>query len=179
MFVAFASLNFAHARREWRDSDSDLARKLYANWNSQCEPFSARFAEPNFLLFVPLISAAQEPHTGNSLIFFCPAGGDENWRSVTTVPNLLRMFNPNLIGFAVEGSDRHYGMGEPQSHDEHLLGQAKKLVARLKRDSRVDFKRHWKVDKILSLKFDYWYTQDLLILIQSKSRVWNFFHIFF
>jgi hypothetical protein len=58
------------------------------------------------------------------------------------------MFNPNLIGFAVEGSDRHYGMGEPQSHDEHLLGQAKKLVARLKRDSRVDFKRHWKVCKI-------------------------------
>jgi len=55
------------------------------------------------------------------------------------------MFNPNLIGFAVEGSSRHFGMGEPQSHDEHLLGQAKKLVDQMKKDPRVDFKRQWKV----------------------------------
>ncbi|XP_059489954.1 phospholipase B1, membrane-associated-like [Neocloeon triangulifer] len=77
-------------------------------------------------------------------------GGDQDWRSVTTIPNLLRMFNPNLIGYAVEGSNNHFGMGEAQSHDEHLLGQAKRLVAKLKSDPRVDFKRHWKMVTILS-----------------------------
>lgn len=27
-------------------------------------------------------------------------GGSGNWRTITTLPNLLRQFNPNLIGFS-------------------------------------------------------------------------------
>ncbi|XP_065334646.1 phospholipase B1, membrane-associated-like [Cloeon dipterum] len=77
-------------------------------------------------------------------------GGDQDWRSVTTIPNLLRKFNPDLIGFAVEGSEAHFGMGEARSHDENLLSQAEKLVAKMKSDPRVDFKRHWKMVTILS-----------------------------
>ena len=28
-------------------------------------------------------------------------GGAEDWKSVTTIPNLIKQFNPNVLGFSV------------------------------------------------------------------------------
>ncbi|XP_008311698.1 phospholipase B1, membrane-associated [Cynoglossus semilaevis] len=77
-------------------------------------------------------------------------GGDGNLTTVTTLPNLIKYFNPNVTGFSV-------GMGKQNSENaflnqavagaktKELLPQARALVARMKNDSRIDFKNDWKV----------------------------------
>ena len=39
-------------------------------------------------------------HSNDLLTFDIGLGGAGDWRTVTTLPNLLRQFNPNLIGFS-------------------------------------------------------------------------------
>ncbi|XP_034713353.1 phospholipase B1, membrane-associated [Etheostoma cragini] len=77
-------------------------------------------------------------------------GGDENITSVTTLPNILREFNPSLTGFSE-------GIGNENSHQAFLNQavagassgdmerQVRALVEKMKKDSRIDFNNDWKV----------------------------------
>ncbi|KAM9339222.1 phospholipase B1, membrane-associated-like [Symphorus nematophorus] len=77
-------------------------------------------------------------------------GGDENLTTVTTLPNILKHFNQNLTGYSV-------GMGK-QDTPKAFLNQAvagakskdvppqvRALVARMKSDSKINFKSDWKL----------------------------------
>ncbi|XP_012993938.2 phospholipase B1, membrane-associated isoform X2 [Esox lucius] len=77
-------------------------------------------------------------------------GGDGNLSTVTTLPNILREFNPSLTGYSV-------GIGKedtPQAFlnqavagqkANNLPDQVRALVARMTNDTRVNFKEDWKV----------------------------------
>ncbi|XP_071007829.1 phospholipase B1, membrane-associated-like [Oncorhynchus clarkii lewisi] len=77
-------------------------------------------------------------------------GGDENLTTVTTLPNILREFNPSLTGFSVGKGKEH----TPQAFlNQAVAGgkakdipeQVRALVARMKNDSLVNFQEDWKV----------------------------------
>ncbi|XP_029315903.1 phospholipase B1, membrane-associated [Cottoperca gobio] len=77
-------------------------------------------------------------------------GGDENISNVTTLPNILREFNPSLTGFS-EGIGKE---DSPQAFLNQAVSGAKSgdmvrqvlvLVDKMKNDSRIDFQNDWKV----------------------------------
>ncbi|XP_031165581.1 phospholipase B1, membrane-associated isoform X2 [Sander lucioperca] len=77
-------------------------------------------------------------------------GGDENITNVTTLPNILREFNPSLTGFSEgignENSRQAFlnqAVAGAKSGDMEL--QVRVLVDKMKNDSRIDFNNDWKV----------------------------------
>ncbi|XP_039992557.1 phospholipase B1, membrane-associated isoform X1 [Xiphias gladius] len=77
-------------------------------------------------------------------------GGDENITTVTTLPNILREFNPSLTGFS-EGIGNeddpkaflNQAVAGAKSGD--MVQQVRILVDKMKNDSRIDFHNDWKV----------------------------------
>ncbi|KAL6486725.1 hypothetical protein MHYP_G00061170 [Metynnis hypsauchen] len=77
-------------------------------------------------------------------------GGDQNLSTVTTLPNILREFNPALTGFSVdkgkeETSQAFLNQAVAGATSVDMLKQAQALVSRMKNDSRIDFHSDWKV----------------------------------
>ncbi|KAG7466084.1 hypothetical protein MATL_G00161080 [Megalops atlanticus] len=77
-------------------------------------------------------------------------GGDKNLTSVTTLPNILREFNPSLTGFSVgisnENSPKAFlNQAVPGANSDDMPAQVRVLVERMKTDSRIDFQNDWKV----------------------------------
>ncbi|XP_045142984.1 phospholipase B1, membrane-associated isoform X2 [Echinops telfairi] len=82
------------------------------------------------------------------------SGGDDSLKNVTTLPNILREFNPSLTGYAVGTGDANetnafLNQAVPGAKTRDLVDQAHALVQRMKADTRVDFQRHWKVITVL------------------------------
>ncbi|XP_029973344.1 phospholipase B1, membrane-associated-like [Salarias fasciatus] len=77
-------------------------------------------------------------------------GGDENITTVTTLPNILREFNPSLTGFS-EGTGGHtepksfLNQAVPGAKSGDMVEQVRALVDIMKTDSRIDFNNDWKV----------------------------------
>lgn len=79
-----------------------------------------------------------------------PTGGYGNWRDYLTLPNILRVFNPHLVGYSTgDGTtvDKGAGfnVGEAGALSHQMPYQARVLVERIKRDRKVDFQLDWKV----------------------------------
>ncbi|XP_017266887.1 phospholipase B1, membrane-associated isoform X2 [Kryptolebias marmoratus] len=77
-------------------------------------------------------------------------GGDENITTVTTLPNILREFNPSLTGFSEGvGSEDSPGaflnQAVPGAVSGDMVQQVRTLVDIMKNDSRIDFHNDWKV----------------------------------
>ncbi|XP_069370810.1 phospholipase B1, membrane-associated-like [Paralichthys olivaceus] len=77
-------------------------------------------------------------------------GGDDNLTSVTTLPNILKYYNHNLTGYSVNmGKEQtpqaflNQAVAGAKSKD--IPSQVRTLVARMKSDSRINFKSDWKV----------------------------------
>nr|CAD7578918.1 unnamed protein product [Timema californicum] len=78
------------------------------------------------------------------------AGGQNTWREFLTLPNILKEFNPDLIGYSLGDSLSHqkgsqFNVADGGAMSRDMPFQAKLLVRRMKRDKRVDIKNHWKV----------------------------------
>ncbi|KAL4648972.1 phospholipase B1, membrane-associated-like [Arapaima gigas] len=77
-------------------------------------------------------------------------GGDENLTTVTTIPNILRQFNPSLTGFS-EGTGKQtnpkafLNQAVAGATSEDMLGQVRILVNKMKNDERINFSADWKV----------------------------------
>ncbi|XP_062254116.1 phospholipase B1, membrane-associated [Platichthys flesus] len=77
-------------------------------------------------------------------------GGDENITTVTTLPNILKEFNPSLTGFS-QGKGKqdnpkaflNQAVAGAKSGD--MVQQVRILVDKMKNDSRIDFLNDWKV----------------------------------
>ncbi|XP_034169381.2 phospholipase B1, membrane-associated isoform X1 [Pangasianodon hypophthalmus] len=77
-------------------------------------------------------------------------GGDNNLSTVTTLPNILREFNPELTGFSVETGKQNskqafLNQAVAGAKSSDLLRQAELLVNRMKTDDRINFYSDWKV----------------------------------
>ncbi|XP_027479150.1 phospholipase B1, membrane-associated isoform X1 [Zalophus californianus] len=77
-------------------------------------------------------------------------GGDHNLSSVTTLPNILREFNPFLRGFSVgTGKENSPGafLNQAVAGDraEGLPVQARRLVDLMKNDTKINFQEDWKI----------------------------------
>lgn len=77
-------------------------------------------------------------------------GGEKTWRTYLTLPNILKVFNPNLFGFGLRGAlsvewASQFNVAENGAVSEHMPFMVKELVKRIKNDRRIDLKNHWKV----------------------------------
>ncbi|XP_070578244.1 phospholipase B1, membrane-associated-like [Ptychodera flava] len=82
-------------------------------------------------------------------------GGDESYRrGVITLPNILREYNSNLLGFSTGISSRdaeqsYFNVGHPGDIARDIKYQAQRLVDRIKAHKDVDFENDWKIVTIL------------------------------
>lgn len=77
-------------------------------------------------------------------------GGQWNWRNVTTLPNILKEYNPRLVGYSRNDAypfheDAQFNMAEIGAVSADIPFMAKALVRRIKRDKRINFKKDWKM----------------------------------
>jgi phospholipase B1, membrane-associated len=79
-------------------------------------------------------------------------GGDRTFNEQATLPNILRMFSPYLIGFntgqnLVTSGKQGIGLNAAVSGQEanHALDQARILIQRMKENTKIDFKNDWKL----------------------------------
>ncbi|KAM3870977.1 phospholipase B1, membrane-associated [Diretmus argenteus] len=77
-------------------------------------------------------------------------GGDANITTVTTLPNILREFNPSLTGFSEGIGDENspqafLNQAVPGAKSSNMVNMVRVLVDKMKNDSRIDFQNDWKV----------------------------------
>ncbi|KAH8376660.1 hypothetical protein KR093_000662, partial [Drosophila rubida] len=82
--------------------------------------------------------------------FTYAGGGIESWRTVLTLPNILKLYNPNLYGYAVShcltvDPNSHFNVAEPMLLFLDFPFQAHVLIDRLRKDPKVDMAKHWKM----------------------------------
>ncbi|KAG5881983.1 hypothetical protein JTB14_036566 [Gonioctena quinquepunctata] len=78
------------------------------------------------------------------------AGGQETWREILTLPNILKEFNPNLKGYSTGtgeflSSNSKLNVAFPVAADADAYRQAKILVKKMKSNPDIDMKRDWKM----------------------------------
>ncbi|XP_012219356.1 phospholipase B1, membrane-associated [Linepithema humile] len=76
-------------------------------------------------------------------------GGQGTWRQYLTLPNIIKEFNPNLIGYALGDSLASHeasqlNVAESGAWSQDMPYMAEILVKRIKRDRRIDLQKHWK-----------------------------------
>ncbi|XP_051472021.1 phospholipase B1, membrane-associated [Apus apus] len=77
-------------------------------------------------------------------------GGNENISTVTTLANILREFNPSLVGYSTgRGKETSKSAALNQAvagaHAENVPEQVRRLLDRMKSDSRINFQTDWKL----------------------------------
>jgi phospholipase B1, membrane-associated len=77
-------------------------------------------------------------------------GGDADSSTVTTIPNLLKRYNPTIRGFSVgtgsyTSTGASFNVAQPGHTSHDMLAQAQLLVNRIKADTRVNFNEDWKL----------------------------------
>lgn len=76
-------------------------------------------------------------------------GGEKTWREYLTIPNILKVFNPNIYGFSTEDSfsshkSSKFNVAELGAVSRDTPVMAKVLVNRINGDKNVK-PEHWKV----------------------------------
>lgn len=77
-------------------------------------------------------------------------GGKGTWREYLTLPNILKEFNPNLYGYAVNDvlaleKQSRLNVAEPMIMSRDMTYQARALIKRMKADKRVNMEKDWKL----------------------------------
>ncbi|XP_078398995.1 phospholipase B1, membrane-associated [Cetorhinus maximus] len=74
-------------------------------------------------------------------------GGDKSLETVTTFPNILKKFNPNIRGFSTGTGKKNskFNVAVPGSKVNDMPKQAQTLIQLMKNSSEINFKQDWKV----------------------------------
>ncbi|KAG7211821.1 hypothetical protein KM043_011051 [Ampulex compressa] len=81
-------------------------------------------------------------------------GGQGNWRSILTLPNIIKVFNPNLTGYAVDDSysfdeSSRFNVGENFAMSRDMPYMANILVKRIKSNPKVNVQKDWKLISLM------------------------------
>ncbi|XP_005175113.2 phospholipase B1, membrane-associated-like [Musca domestica] len=100
-------------------------------------------------------------------------GGVADWRTILTLPNILKVFNPRLYGFSTQDGvavDRHahLNIAEPMIMSRDLVYQVQVLIQRMRQDPRIDMQRHWKLLTIFVGN------NDICSDMCHHDNLWNF-----
>ncbi|KFR06463.1 Phospholipase B1, membrane-associated, partial [Opisthocomus hoazin] len=78
-------------------------------------------------------------------------GGDGTLETQTTLPNILKKFNPNVFGFSTGTSKETAGfnVAERGATAQNMSAQARELVELMRSSSKINFKEDWKLITIL------------------------------
>ncbi|XP_012527812.1 phospholipase B1, membrane-associated isoform X2 [Monomorium pharaonis] len=81
-------------------------------------------------------------------------GGQGTWREYLTLPNILKVFNPNLIGYALGDSLTTHklsqlNIAESGAESADMMYMAEMLVKKIKNDPRINVQKHWKLISLL------------------------------
>ncbi|KAK0137020.1 Phospholipase B1, membrane-associated [Merluccius polli] len=74
-------------------------------------------------------------------------GGDKTLKTVTTLPNILRMFNPHIKGVS-KGQGKWqlgFNVAETGARASHFPEQARQLIDTMRNNTAVDFEKDWKL----------------------------------
>ncbi|XP_051171252.1 phospholipase B1, membrane-associated-like [Leptopilina boulardi] len=80
-------------------------------------------------------------------------GGQNSWRKYLTLPNILKEFNPNLIGYSQSDSfefdaSSEFNVAEAAAFSINLPTMSRTLIEKMKNHSKVVIKKHWKMISI-------------------------------
>jgi len=82
-------------------------------------------------------------------------GGKETWQKYTTLPNIMKNFNPNLYGMSFETTQAYkntvdqYNIAISGSKTFNVTDQAYFIIGKMKDDVKIDFNSDWKMVTIL------------------------------
>ncbi|XP_014805943.1 PREDICTED: phospholipase B1, membrane-associated [Calidris pugnax] len=78
-------------------------------------------------------------------------GGDGTLETHTTLPNILKKFNPNLFGFSTGSSEETAGFNVAKSGAtaRNMTAQARELVELMRSSPKINFKKDWKLITVL------------------------------
>ncbi|KAJ0061016.1 hypothetical protein NL108_004729, partial [Boleophthalmus pectinirostris] len=108
-------------------------------------------------------------------------GGDASLETVTTLPNILRKFNPNLLGFSVGqlALKKGFNMAQPGAKSLDIPTQAEALVKALKNNKEVNFEQDWKLVTIFVGDMDLCnYCFDQVSHNNNKSHFYQIITVF-
>ncbi|KAL0105598.1 hypothetical protein PUN28_015828 [Cardiocondyla obscurior] len=76
-------------------------------------------------------------------------GGQGTWRQFLTLPNILKEFNPNLIGYALGDSltthkESQLNVAESAAMSADMPYMSEVLVKKIKNNPKIDLQNHWK-----------------------------------
>ncbi|XP_055317714.1 phospholipase B1, membrane-associated-like [Sitodiplosis mosellana] len=153
-----------------RNSGSFLQRRLPPNIPFPCKRFNQRSGavpdnvhqlRPGDIDVVAAIGDSLTAATGANAIALFEAsvdnrglsfsiGGQGNYRTHLTLPNILKEFNPRLIGFSWRDASSVdpgavFNLAEDVALTSDMPFMAYKLLRRMRLDRRVNMERHWKL----------------------------------
>ncbi|XP_048269589.1 phospholipase B1, membrane-associated [Bombus terrestris] len=81
-------------------------------------------------------------------------GGQGTWRQYLTLPNILKEFNPKLVGYSLGDAvstdlNAQLNVAEPGAMSRDMTFMATYLVNKIKDDPRVDINKHWKLISLM------------------------------
>lgn len=81
-------------------------------------------------------------------------GGQWDWKNATTLANILKAYNPNLVGYSYNDSlpfhkGAQFNLAEIGASSSDMPFMAKALIKRIKLDKRVNFNEDWKMVTLL------------------------------
>ncbi|CAD7081106.1 unnamed protein product [Hermetia illucens] len=106
-------------------------------------------------------------------------GGQENWRTFLTLPNILKEFNPNLYGYALSDGLSiqrlsRFNVAELGAMSRDIPYEARILIKRLQSDPKVNMTHHWKLVTILiganDFCLDMCYQSDSRVILQRHEK---------
>ncbi|KAG8230956.1 hypothetical protein J437_LFUL010843 [Ladona fulva] len=81
-------------------------------------------------------------------------GGEGTWHNITTLPNIIKLFNPKLNGYALgRGDFASYGaqlnVAISAAYDDDLFTQVKLFMKKMYQNPQIDYKNDWKLLSIM------------------------------
>ncbi|XP_071455799.1 phospholipase B1, membrane-associated-like [Hetaerina americana] len=136
-------------------------------WRSETRPTSVHKLRPGDIdviaAFGDSIVSANGARENNALGIFIEdrgvsflGGGQGTWHEFTTLPNIIKVFNPHLTGFATGrgllslSSSGELNLAGPGTRDGDLIIMAKEFVKKLRTERTYDFNNDWKMLSILT-----------------------------
>ncbi|XP_076172661.1 phospholipase B1, membrane-associated isoform X2 [Ptiloglossa arizonensis] len=81
-------------------------------------------------------------------------GGEGTWRTYLTLPNILKEYNPNLMGYSLGDSllphqASQLNVAEAGAMSRDMPFMARYLINKIKRSPKINIKKHWKLISLM------------------------------